>query len=326
MLYYINKLVKPFQAFSRFFSLIFVCLCTLLIPFILQAQTPETKKSVVKNIKPRLIAKLPQGVSETSGLVFFNKMLWTINDSGNPAEIYQLDTLTGEILRTVVVRNAVNIDWEAITHDDSNLYIGDFGNNFGTRTDLHILKIPKSALLNTENDTVEAGFIRFHYPDQASFTRELNNNKFDCEAFFFLNDSLHLFSKNWADINSRHYTIAVDTGTFAAQLIEQLEVDGLITDASINEKGTIILLGYKKTDGRQWRCFCWLFAGTDSGRYADTKKVRIELGKAYHLGQTEGIFLNNDKSAWLSAESINAGKMLRKARLYCLHLDAFLDF
>ena len=68
--------------------------------------------------------------------------------------------------------------------------------------------------MNSENDTVVAGFILFSYPDQVSFERKLNNNNFDCEAFFYYHDSLHLFSKNWSDFKTKQYVVPSDTGTY----------------------------------------------------------------------------------------------------------------
>ncbi len=327
--------------FFKCYSLIFL-LITSTFPTIAQAQparnvdpvavdtvAPETFVPPSGNYKlihykPRLIAKLPARINETSGLVFINNTLWTINDGGNPAEIFQVDTLNGEVLRTVVLGNAVNTDWESITQDDSSIYIGDFGNNFGNRTDLRILKIVKADLLNSSVDTVMAGYIYFSYPDQVDFTPALNQNNFDCEAFFCHNDSLHLFSKNWTDLKTRHYMLPADTGTYKARLIEQFDADGFITDASINEEGNIVLLGYKNTGGRMWDCFCWLLPVNESDLYFDRPEIRIELGTAWHLGQTEGIFINNDNTAWLSSESILAGRLFRPAKLFRLDLKSFL--
>ena len=298
------------------FLMKFVLPFALLLPFVAPAQTPGEEQSTVRNAKPKLIAKLPRAVNETSGLVFFNGMLWTINDSNNPAEIYQLDTVTGAILRTMVVSNAVNTDWEAITHDGSNLYIGDFGNNSGNRTDLQILKIQKTDILNSENDTVEAGFIHFSYQDQISLIQELNNNNFDCEAFFYYNDSLYLFTKNWSDLETKCYIVPSDTGTYTIAPAGRFDADGLITDASVNAQGNIILLGYKNVKRQKWECFCWLFRMDDSGICFNGSKIRIGLGSAWHLGQTEGIFLDADNTVWLSSESLLAGKLFRPAKLF----------
>jgi len=273
--------------------------------------------------KPYLIARLPGIINETSGLIFINGQLWTINDGGNPPNLYQIDTATGKILQKHTVSNAVNTDWESITQDDSSVYIGDFGNNYGNRKDLHILKITKNDLSNHHTDTIDASYIFFSYPDQNDFRSALNKNNFDCEAFLCHNDSLHLFTKDWLDLKTRHYSIPAQPGSYQASYIEQFQADGLITDASINEHGNIVLLGYKNTGGRFWDCFCWLLASYSDNHFFDGKTTRVELGSALHLGQSEGIVLTADKTAWLSSESIRVGCMLRPAKLFGINLSKY---
>jgi hypothetical protein len=270
----------------------------------------------IAHYKPHFITSLPGKIKETSGLVFFNGQLWTHNDSGNQPEIYQVDSINGSILRTVVIRNSVNKDWESMAQDDSNMYIGDFGNNSGNRTDLKILKIAKSELLNPVNDTVNASYIHFVYPDQTHFVPAFNKNNFDCEAFFYYDDSLHIFSKDWADLQTRHYVVPAQHGRYKARFVEQYPADGLITDASLNRKGNIVLLGYKNTSGRSYICFAWLFSGYYGSEFFGGKKQRIELGSALHLGQSEGIVLKNDNTGWISSESIQLGWFKEPAKLF----------
>lgn len=276
--------------------------------------------------KPQHITNLATAVNETSGLLFLNGEMWTINDSGNKPEIYQVDSANGNIIRTVVILNSINTDWESITQDDSNVYIGDFGNNGGKRTDLHILKISKKDLQNPEKDTVRAGFIRFSYPDQTDFATAFNNTNFDCEAFFYHNDSLHLFSKNWLDQRTKHYALPVDTGNYNARLAEQFNAEGLITDASVNAKGNVVLLGYKNTKGKQYACFAWLFSDFEKSLYFEGNIKRVELGSALHLGQTEGIVLKNDNSGWISSESIRVGWIHKPAKLFGFDFGEYFDF
>jgi len=85
-------------------------------------------------------------LDETSGLILWNKRLWTHNDSED-LNIYALDTINGNILQSVQLTGTVNKDWEEISHDKDYIYIGDFGNNSGgNRTDLKILKISKNSI------------------------------------------------------------------------------------------------------------------------------------------------------------------------------------
>ncbi|MEI6062171.1 MAG: T9SS C-terminal target domain-containing protein [Bacteroidota bacterium] len=273
-----------------------------------------------RHCKPRLATRLPETLKETSGLVFFNGQLWTINDSGNPPAIYQVDTTTGFVLRTVMVSNAVNTDWESITQHDSNIFIGDFGNNYGNRTDLRILKISKAKLLNPEIHSLEAGYIRFAYADQSSFSQELNSNNFDCEAFVYCNDSLHLLSKDWTDLQTRHYVLPADTGNFIAKYVGQFNANGLITDAAISKNGNIVLLGYKKMCWKFYSCFAWLLSDYQGGEFFSGNRSRIKLGSAFHLGQTEGVALKKNGQLWISAESILSGILYHPTKLFRLTL------
>ena len=138
--------------------------------------------------------RLPKELKEISGLVFANdSTLIAHNDGGNDPKIYVLN-LDGSIRHKVSVTNADNTDWEDITLDEKgNLYLGDFGNNNNTRTDLKILKVSLKKVL--DNEDVEAKFIEFSYPEQKDFPPKLSEKYFDCEAMSFYNDSLYLFTK-----------------------------------------------------------------------------------------------------------------------------------
>jgi hypothetical protein len=132
-----------------------------------------------------------------------------------------------------------------------------------------------------------------------------------------------LFSKNWVDKKTCHYTIPAIPGTFIARLSEEFNTDGLVTDAAINKLGNIVLLGYKNTGGKFWDCFCWLLSGYNNSTFFSGQKTRIELGSALQVGQSEGIILNDDNTAWLSSESIQASIFFLPAKLFALDLNTF---
>ncbi|MEJ7660983.1 MAG: hypothetical protein WKG07_15880 [Hymenobacter sp.] len=125
---------------------------------------------------------LDAAVPETSGLQLAAG-LWTFNDSGNPPVLFQVDSATGRAAQQVRVVNYPNTDWEDITADARYLYLGDFGNNYGTRRDLRLLRVPRAGL-GPAADTVSAQAINFYYPDQTTFGGGLNNHDYDCEAVF----------------------------------------------------------------------------------------------------------------------------------------------
>lgn len=74
---------------------------------------------------------LTPDLHEISGLITLDRgqHYYAINDGGNEAVIYQLDSV-GRVERKVSVVNAINRDWEELTTDGKEyLYIADTGNN-----------------------------------------------------------------------------------------------------------------------------------------------------------------------------------------------------
>ena len=99
-------------------------------------------KSYTPTVK---LNKISDTLVESSGLQWTGNALWSFGDEGNAA-IYRLDTMTGFILQKVTLGAATNVDWEDIAFDGTDLYIGDFGNNFGGRNDLKIYKFSFSLI------------------------------------------------------------------------------------------------------------------------------------------------------------------------------------
>lgn len=199
---------------------------------------------IVKDITPLETPTL----EETSGLLFCNNQLITHTDSGGKAELYEINTTTGSVTRTVEIANATNVDWEDIAQDESHIYIGDIGNNSGNRTDLKIYKISK-ADYNTKNDTITSEIIAFTYADQLDFTGHPNANNWDAEALISYGDKLLIFTKNWADAKTNVYAIPKTSGTHTAVLESSYPINGLITGAdSSPEERVIYLLGYSTSE------------------------------------------------------------------------------
>jgi len=241
------------------------------------------------------IAILPNQILETSGLAFFDNQLWTHNDAGNEDKIYQIDTTDGSILNTVIIANSSNEDWEDLAEDETHLYIGDFGNNDGDRMDLRIYKVLKSQLAS---GIATAEVIEFSFSDQVDFTPSNNNTDYDCEAFFFHNDSLHLFSKNWINQQTRHYVMPSQSGSYVAQLRESMNVQGLITGADISDDGVVGLIGYNLS-GVNIAWFCFDYQGTD---FFSGNKRKISLGLALANSQTEAITFREGGYGYVSSE------------------------
>nr|GFB48249.1 phosphoglucomutase 2 [Tanacetum cinerariifolium] len=200
------------------------------------------------------------------------------------------------------------------------VYIGDFGNNNGDRRDLRILRVAK-ADLGPAATTATAQAINFSYPDQTNFTPRTNAHNFDCEAFFFANDSLHLFTKNWVDLQTRYYTVPAAPGTYVAHLRGTFNVNGLVTAADLNPTGTTAaLLGYNATNGTT---FMWLLSGYQGAGYLRANKRRIELPNALLIGQAEGLCFVKNARVFISNEQISNALLTVPPRLYALGLGAW---
>ena len=254
-------------------------------------------------------AVLNDSIKENSGLNFFNDRLFTINDSGNSSEIFEINQQTGKI-KNVFKTDLINKDWEAITSDSTNLYIGDFGNNVGSRKDLVIYRIPFDSTLmapNINNITP----IPFYYPEQKDFAPKNINNDFDAEAMIFLNEKIHLFTKEWASKITTHYTIDPNlVDNQAAQKIETFYTDYVVTDAAyFNQK--LYLVGYTK----KAEVFLTIFTESEPGIFFKEKPKKYYLGSSLSLGQIEGIAVD-DKGIYISGEEFNLPVIKVKPYLY----------
>lgn len=241
---------------------------------------PPSTQSIV------FIAKIP-AVVESSGLVLSDGFLFSHNDSGNPRQVYKLDTSTGALLQTLYITNYPNIDWEDITADSNYLYLGDFGNNDGDRTDLRVLRISKSQFANNTGSTVyvTAEAINFSYTDQTVFSS--NGNNYDCEAFFSKGDSLYLFTKDHGDMKTRVYSLPKDTGTYSIAPYTSWDVSGMITGADYNkDTKEVVLIGYES--GHIKSFLYYLNDFTDNLFFSGNKR-RIEIGNTTNDWQTEGV-------------------------------------
>jgi hypothetical protein len=223
-------------------------------------------------------------LDECSGLQNVNGNLWT-HPNHIDTNIYRIDSLTNTIFQTVSL-NTTNYDWEDMAASDDALFVGDFGNNSGNRTDLHILKIALSDL-TTAATNASVQQINFTYADQTSFTSNLNNTPWDCEAFFYHNDTLHLFTKDWVTKWTKHYVLPAVAGTYVAQLRDSFNVNGLITSAAIDSNGVIVLLGYDNVIPAP--CFIWMLYDYQYENYFTGNKRRFSIGTALTKGQVEGI-------------------------------------
>jgi hypothetical protein len=246
-------------------------------------------------IKPEFSLKLSDTLKETSGLIAFDNLLWTHNDD-HDTHIYGMD-FNGKILKKVTLEKVKNNDWEEISQDSSFIYIGDFGNNFqGNRQNLHFLRIEKKSFLSN-NPVIDT--ISFFYSNQTNFSiQKENTTDFDCEAFVVSKDSIYLFSKEWSNNKTSIYKLPKTPGNHIAQLKETLNVEGLVTGATLLPSGKgIVLCGYSK----MLHPFLFLLYDYKNNDFSTGNKRKIKLSLPFY--QIEGITTFDEKRFYLTNES-----------------------
>ncbi len=110
-------------------------------------------------------------LTEASGVVPSTNergVFWSQNDRGHTATLFAYDS-TGASRGTVRLRDAANVDWEAIAigpcASTSCIYIGDIGDNFAVRSNVHVWRIPEPT--TTATVTGSAALLRIVYPGGA---------------------------------------------------------------------------------------------------------------------------------------------------------------
>jgi hypothetical protein len=251
-----------------------------------------------QNIVANAIGVLPAEVNESSGLIFLNGRLITHNDSGNPGMLYEIDTLSAQVLRSVVVKNHGNIDWEDICRDSNYIYIGDFGNNMGNRTNLRVLRISIADYL--ASDSVDAEAIHFSYADQTNFNPGNFSTNFDAEAIVCTAQYLYIFTKQWGKPGTKVYPLSKTPGTYSLVASDSLSVNGLITGADFwNNK--LSLTGYTSQN------VFILVASGFSWPHVSSGNIITQNVTLNGSIQVEAIAYNQGNKAYISSEQSFSG-------------------
>lgn len=272
--------------------------------------------------------ELPQELNEISTLAYEDKdksvvSFWGLNDSANKPELYRF-TQNGEIIQTITIENAPNIDWEEISLSNDKLFFADFGNNLGKRKDLAIYFIHRKDInLNTTHQTLKAEKIEFYYPEQQIFGEKNRTTNWDTEAFFIYNNQIHLLTKEWTNKTTSHYTVPIDTAKkHPAIKLETFPTNYLVTGAHINTdpnfKG-LYLIGYTLETLAILQWFDLPENNSDL-IFTDSKhSITLPLGFTTQLGQLEGISLSSplQNQICVSGEEFNFKSFYTKQTLHC---------
>jgi hypothetical protein len=241
--------------------------------------------------------ELPKSLKEISGICYQNNAIWAISDKPHP-NFFRLDP-QGNVVQEVHIQNATVTDVEAITADGPDLYIGDVGDNNGSRASRTIYKVAINKIGKEAVTDVTSSKIKFTFSDEGVVEGKKEND-FDCEAIVPFKDSLYLITKRRTDDQSELYVIPKTPGTYVARLISKLDTKGLITDAAMNpSKNELALAGYEKGHEHPFVILIKNFKGNDlfSGEVE-----RIELTNNNKEFQMEGITFKTSDVLYLSCE------------------------
>lgn len=272
--------------------------------------------SHAQSVAPDSVCLLPAVNNESSGLEKTGpNSFWSHNDSGGQPDLYEFDS-SGVLIKTLHVTNAVNMDWEDLAQGDTGeFYIGDFGNNTNNRAaisgnplTIYIISDPDLADTNT---TAQA--LIFDYEDRDYSATALNHN-FDMEAFFFFEDSLHLFTKNRTNPTNgwiKHYVLPAQAGTYTAMLVDSFNNGGtLITSADLSpDERTVVLIGQDRI---------YLFSCFQGTRFLSTAHVET---LTMPNTQKEGVIFGTNDLLYLTDEQTVAGTR----HLYRVSVAPYID-
>lgn len=263
---------------------------------------------------PIKVSPISSTLVESSGLQIAGDSLWSFNDGGGAAAIYRISTTSSTVYQTVNLENATNVDWEDIAFDGTYFYVGDFGNNAnGGRIDLKIYKFALSDIpadyaanpvVTIPKEKIDV--LSFKYSNQLIPvpSPKRDSTRFDCEAMIVDKGKIHLFSKNWIDLNTTHYVInSLAPGAYIADSLETFQTNYLVTGADkVPGENPVVFIGYLATfPGKH---FMQILSDYTGDSYFNGNKRTLDLPDASQMGQAEGIAFVNSSSGYISNEQI----------------------
>ena len=246
---------------------------------------------------------LSKKLDETSGLEIINKQLVTINDSGNDPLLFYINE-SGNILDERKLNCCKNNDWESLAADSDYVYIADFGNNYDTRKNLSIIKIP---IDKSSNENPE--LINFLYPEQKKFKRIYRRSEYDAEALISFGDILLIFTKNKRKKITEIYSLPKNGGNFKAQKIGSLNTESIVTGADYDKKTNTLVL----TSTINFDEYYILVVNDFSLNNKDHKinMYEIPIGKT----QVEAIKIIDENTFWITSEDESSSSSARLMKI-----------
>ncbi|MFC4654622.1 hypothetical protein ACFO3I_06265 [Rheinheimera marina] len=244
--------------------------------------TPAAESSL--NVQP-----LPVALGESSALSCEHGSLWSLNDSGNKAEVFQL-SFSAQLQRQQALK-LTNRDWEALAWAGDVLWLADVGNNDGSRSELQLYGLNRQ--LKPEQR------IRIRMPESSSLPYQ---HDVDFESLVYWQQQLWLVSKSWKSLTARFYPI---NSSAPEQSLPQpryeVTLPFLVTDASaVPGTDQLVLVGYAPPQQRFWQMIqgkfeVWMALLDGEGKLIKQQQLPVDT-------QVEGACVDPAGQLWLSSE------------------------
>ena len=200
-------------------------------------EDPNPKPPFEKIPKSFAVSNSIKEASGIAGSKINPGYLWVHEDGGTPSQVLLLKN-DGSLIKSIIINNAVNIDWEDMALSKgpnaslNYLFLADIGDNFLMRTDYSIYRFPEPALSVDTVATVDN--IRFQYP----------GGSHNAEAILIDHVTKDIYIITKADNRSRIYKLPYPqsvTSVNKAVLAGELSLDE-VTAAAISGDGNEIII------------------------------------------------------------------------------------
>jgi hypothetical protein len=176
-------------------------------------------------------------IRETSGIAdskAFSGYLWGHEDSGTPSQLH-LIKYDGTVEKKVIIKGALNRDWEEMALANGTIFIGDIGDNQRVFENYWFYQFPEPGPGVDTITTYET--IMFRYPDGAH----------DAEAFLVDPETRHIYIITKRDEPSQIYKLTYpysDTEINILSQVGSLTFSGVVAGAISTNGQEIILKTY----------------------------------------------------------------------------------
>ena len=242
-------------------------------------------------------------IDETSGLEIIDNQFITHNDSGGEPKLYYLNK-KGKIISERKITGVKNNDWEDITQDDKFIYVADMGNNYDTRKNLCVIKIPKD-----KNSVINPEIIKFNYPEQNDF-RYKKLSQFDAEALISINEFLIIFTKNRATKKTDIYSLPKNGGEYEAKKIGSLNTQSIITGGDYDQENELLILTSTISFDEYYILKIKDFSLKNKKDYK-IEMYEIPIGKT----QVEAVKIIDSNTFWITSEDEKSSSAARLMKI-----------